>query len=68
MSLKAVHLVFVTALSALAFGFAAWSLKNFFAAGSPSDLAWGIGSALSGLAVIVYGIKVFRKLKHLSYL
>jgi membrane protein DedA with SNARE-associated domain len=68
MSLKAVHLVFVTALSALAFGFAAWSFKNFFTTNIASDLAWGTGSSLAGVAVIVYGIKVFKKLKHLSYL
>lgn len=68
MSLKAVHLVFVTALSALAFGFAAWSLKNFASSGLGNDLAWGIGSALSGVAVIVYGIKFLKKLKHVSYL
>ncbi len=68
MSLKAVHLVFVTALSALAFGFAAWSFRNFYITSVPSDLAWGTGSALAGIAVIVYGIKVFKKLKHLSYL
>lgn len=68
MSLKAVHLVFVTALSVLAFGFAAWSFKNFYATSAVSDLAWGTGSALAGVAVIVYGIKVFKKLKHLSYL
>ena len=68
MSLKAVHLVFVTALGALAFGFAAWSFKNFCAAGIASDLAWGTGSALAGVAVIVYGIKVFKKLRHVSFL
>jgi hypothetical protein len=29
MSLKAFHLIFITASSALAFGFGVWSLKNY---------------------------------------
>ena len=45
MSLKAFHLIFITASSALAFGFAVWELKDYWsAAGRLSDLLLGLGS------------------------
>ncbi len=68
MSIKAVHLVFVTALSGLAFGFAAWQFRNYAQNHAGADLAWAVGSLVGGLAVVYYGIKVFKKLKNLSYL
>lgn len=68
MSLKAFHLVFVTASVLLAFGFAAWSLTNYFEAKRAVDLAFGLGSVLIGVALIVYGRYFLKKLKHISYL
>jgi hypothetical protein len=61
MSLKAVHLIFVTLLTALAFGCAAWA----FQAGSA---AWGAVAAVTGVFVIGYGIYFLKKLKKISYL
>lgn len=61
MSLKAVHLIFVTLLTALSFGCAAWA----FQAGS---LLWGAVAAGAGIFVIVYGIYFLKKLKNVSYL
>jgi ABC-type uncharacterized transport system permease subunit len=68
MSLKAFHLIFVTASVLLAFGFAAWSLMNYAEAKQAVDLAYGIGSAVIGLGLVVYGRYFLRKLKHISYL
>ena len=61
MSLKAFHLIFVTLLTSLAFGFAAWA----FNAGDPWLGASGIGA---GILVIIYGIYFLKKLKKISYL
>jgi hypothetical protein len=61
MSLKAFHLIFVTLLTALSFGCAAWA----FAAGSP---VFGGLAVVTGILVIVYGIYFLKKLKRISYL
>ncbi len=61
MSLKAFHLVFVTLLTTLSFGCAAWA----FAAG---DLFFGAGGIAAGILVIIYGIYFLKKLKKISYL
>jgi hypothetical protein len=61
MSLKAFHLVFVTLLTTLSFGCAAWA----FAMGKPVFGALGIAA---GILVIVYGIYFLRKLKNMSFL
>ena len=61
MSLKAFHLVFVTLLTSLSFGCAAWA----FQAGAPF---WGVTGLAAGVLVIVYGIYFLKKLKQISYL
>ena len=61
MSLKAFHLIFVTLLTTLSFGFAAWA----FAAGQP---LFGAGRIAAGILVIIYGIYFLKKLKKISYL
>ncbi len=61
MSLKAVHLIFVTLLTSLSFGCAAWAFQS----GSP---LWGVMGIVTGIFVIVYGVYFLRKLKNVSYL
>jgi hypothetical protein len=61
MSLKTFHLVFVTLLTALSFGFAAWA----FASGKP---VFGTVGIAAGILVIIYGIYFLKKLKKISYL
>ncbi|HTX21023.1 MAG TPA: hypothetical protein VMD27_04045 [Candidatus Aquilonibacter sp.] len=61
MSLKAFHLIFVTLLTTLSFGFTAWA----FAAG---HLWFGALGTATGILVIVYGIYFLKKLKKISYL
>ena len=68
MSLKAFHLVFVTASILLAFGFGMWSLLSFKAEGHAVDLVFGIGSVAAGLGLIAYAKVILRKLKNISYL
>jgi hypothetical protein len=69
MSLKAFHVIFITASSALAFGFGIWAFKNYFSPeGAGLDLVYGIGSFVAGFALIVYERYFLKKLKNISYL
>jgi hypothetical protein len=61
MSLKAFHLIFVTLLTSLSFGCAAWA----FQAG---NAVWGVTGVVAGILVIVYGVYFLKKLKNVSYL
>jgi len=64
MSLKAFHLVFITAATALAFGCGVWALKNYCSAeGRGSDLAFGLGSFGAGVGLIFYERYFLKKLK-----
>ncbi len=69
MSLKAFHLLFITAATALAFGCGGWGLKDFFSeSGGTWDLIFGLGSLTGGVGLIVYGRYFLKKLKKVSYL
>jgi hypothetical protein len=61
MSLKAFHLIFVTLLTSLCLGCAAWA----FSVGRPDFGVAGIGA---GILVVIYGIYFLKKLKKISYL
>ena len=61
MSLKAFHLIFVTLLTTLSFGCAAWA----FIAGRPF---FGLAAIAAGILVVIYGIYFLKKLKKISYL
>ena len=69
MSLKAFHIIFITASTLLTFGFGAWSLIGYFTAKSGTlDLILGSASLGAGIALIVYGKYFLKKLKNISYL
>jgi hypothetical protein len=69
MSLKAFHVVFITAASALAFGFGVWMLREYRApGGGTSDLVFGLCSLAVGVALLVYERYFVKKLKNVSYL
>lgn len=68
MSLKAVHLIFVTVLTSLCFGTGAWKFRQYREVHASSDLVWGLVAVVLGVAVIIYGRYFLKKLKHLSYL
>ena len=69
MSLKAFHIIFITASMILTVGFGVWALNQFFNDGrSRSDL---VGACLSfGLSIglVFYGKYFLKKLKHVDYL
>jgi hypothetical protein len=66
MSLKAVHLLFIVLATLLAFGFAAWCVREYMT--QRKDLYIGLGgsSFLAGIALIVYGVRVRRKFKQMK--
>jgi hypothetical protein len=69
MSLKAFHVVFITASCALAFGCAVWELKNYFSAeGRTLDLIFGLAAVGAGVGLILYERYFLKKLKDVSYL
>jgi hypothetical protein len=69
MSLKAFHLIFITASTILAFGCGVSGLKQFFSAeGRAGDLIFGLGSLAAGVGLIVYERYFVKKLKRVSYL
>jgi len=69
MSLKAFHVIFITAASAMAFGCGVWGIKNYFSPdGRLVELIFGIGAILVGVALIIYERYFLKKLKNISYL
>ena len=61
MSLKAFHLIFVTMLTMLSLGFAAWAFAS-------DRIIFGLLGVVAAVLVVVYGVYFLKKLKKISYL
>lgn len=61
MSLKAFHLIFVTSLTTLSLGFAAWAFLS-------DRILFGLLGIVAAALVVVYGVYFLKKLKKISYL
>lgn len=69
MSLKAFHVVFITAASALCVGFGIWMLRDYRSPeGTVGDLWMGVGSLVAAVGLMVYERYFLKKLKNVSYL
>lgn len=68
MSLKAFHIVFITASTLLSVGFSAWAFREYSEEGARINLTFGIGSALAAASLLVYGKYFLKKLRNISYL
>lgn len=69
MSLKAFHLIFISAASALGFGCGVWGMKNYWSPGGElTDLLFGLASLVAGVGLILYERYFLKKLKHISFL
>ncbi|HKT80385.1 MAG TPA: hypothetical protein VJP86_09195 [Vicinamibacterales bacterium] len=65
MSLRNFHLFFIAVSVVLAAFMAAWAIGQYRADGSAAFMATGVASALSGVALAVYGAKFQRKTRNL---
>ena len=69
MSLKAFHVVFITAASAMSFGCGIWALKGYWSpGGTVAELLAGLGSILAAAALIAYERYFLKKTKDVGYL
>ncbi|MCH7858534.1 MAG: hypothetical protein IID14_02415 [Candidatus Marinimicrobia bacterium] len=66
MSLKQFHIFFITLSILLCFSFGVWGLRSYAEyGGGGTDLVLGLLAFIAGAVLIVYGVKVFQKLKTL---
>ena len=64
MSLKGFHIVFITLSTLCAFGFAVWTLLSRNDANTGGIRALGIASAFTGVALAIYGVWFYRKIRN----
>ena len=65
MSLKAFHFVFIFISTVLALGLGSWCIWVDLVEGAPIYLAGAIASFASAVALFIYGIWFYRKMKRL---
>ena len=65
MSLKAFHFVFVIFSTLLALAIGAWCVWVNLVEGAPVYLAGAVASFASALALVIYGVWFYRKMKRL---
>jgi len=68
MSLKAFHLIFVSASIAVCLFLGVWSFKSYQESHTRADLIYVITSVVAVIALLWYGKYFLKKLKHISYL
>jgi hypothetical protein len=69
MSLKAVHIVFVTAALLMTAFFGVWAWREYASPeGTQAHLVYGVLSIVAFAGLLVYGKYFLKKLKHISYL
>jgi hypothetical protein len=65
MSLRGFHIVFIFFSTLLALGCGAWCIWVDLVEGAPIYLAGAIASFFSAIALIIYGVWFYRKMKRL---
>ena len=69
MSLKVVHIVFIVASVLLAFGFGVWGVYVYAAgAAGAAYLAMGLAASVLGVGLVVYGIRLVQRFRHVRNL
>jgi hypothetical protein len=68
MSLKAFHIFFIGVSVALAAGFSVWLFGAYRESGDLRLLAASAASLLAAIALVFYGLRILKKLKHVSFL
>ena len=65
MSLKAFHIVFIVFSTLLALALGAWCIWVDLVEGAPVYLTGAIASFIVAIALVVYGVWFYRKMKRL---
>lgn len=65
MSLKIVHIVFITLSVVLSAGLGAWGVERYVADGSLGGLAFGALFFVTGAVLLVYGVRFWRKMREM---
>lgn len=65
MSLKGFHIVFIVFSTLLALAVGAWCVWVNLVEGTPVFLAGAVGSFTAAVALVIYGIWFYRKMKRL---
>jgi hypothetical protein len=68
MSLKALHIVFITASILLTLGWGGWSLKQYAVDHETGQLLLGLGAIAVGMLLAIYGRAVLRKLSEIDWI
>lgn len=68
MSLKAVHITFITCSIMLAFFLGGWLWHDHATTKDTTEAIFAVGSGLTGVLLIVYAKAILRKLRQISYL
>jgi hypothetical protein len=68
MSLKAVHIFFITCSILLSFSLAGWLGHDFLATKDRTELVIAGISCLSGIVLLIYAKAILRKLRQISFL
>lgn len=66
MSLRAFHIAFIVVSIALSLVVTAWGVREYLNDAGASALAVGGVAALTGVALVIYGMRFFRKLQELA--
>lgn len=67
MSLKAVHVFFVTVATLIAAFFGVWSIRQYSATGGTGDLLLAVVAAAATLSLPIYGVWFLKKMKKVGY-
>lgn len=68
MSLKAVHIVFITCSILLSFFLGGWLLHDYTSTKDHTEVVIGCISCATGVLLIVYARAILRKLRQISFL
>ncbi len=68
MSLKALHIVFISTSVLLVVGLGIWQLAVYVSGDATLSLVWGLASLGGAVLLVIYGINFLKKLKKISML
>ena len=66
MSLRVFHVLFIVLSIALSAMVGAWAVQGYRQSGELASLSLAVVFFLAGFAMVVYGVRFFRKLKELG--